>query len=257
MSNPYRNNFSARSILSSLFLFGFVTLLSTLANAAGKQNPAAPGTTEVRISSEIAPPGGTAQLKFSLTEPRPIMSSGSRMAVGGMTVDGVAVWSSTGNAGGLGVLKDGFLTLMAVDPTGVMGTNVDYPFLTVTMDLPSTLPIGFLLPIDWTEPWLASNTGPLVLLVKPGGVKVAPGINIRNVYPGGGTYPAGTVIRISGSGFNLFTKLQTAVKHSSLSISPDEIRFTLLEQTTMDSQAFRCRIQTAPAIPTLRIFAQL
>ena len=239
MSLLNRTNPVASFILSTLVLIGSITLISLRAQASGNQTPAVPGTAEIRISSEIAPPGGTAQVKFSFTEPRPILSSGSLMAIGGMLVDGVAVWSSTGNAGGLGVLKDGVLTLSTVDPTGVLGANVDYPFLTVTMDLPSTLPMGSLLPLDWTEAWLASATVPLSLLVKPGGVKVAAGINIRNVSPGGGTYPAGTVIRISGSGFSALTKLQTPVKYSSLSVSPNEMLVTLQEQTTMDAQSFQ------------------
>ena len=239
MSFLNRTNPVAHYILSTLVLFGSITLISMRAQASGNQTPAVPGTAEIRISSEIAPPGGTAQVKFSFTEPRPILSSGSLMAIGGMLVDGVAVWSSTGNAGGLGVLKDGVLTLTTVDPTGLLGTNVDYPFLTVTMDIPSTQPVGSFLPLDWTEAWLASSVAPLSLLVKPGGVKVAQGINIRNVVPGGGTYPAGTVIRISGSGFGAFTKLQTPVKYSSLLITPGEIRLTLQEQTTMDAQPFQ------------------
>src|SRR5690349_7035882 len=99
-------------------------------------------TAEVRIPSETIPAGGTVQVKFVLTEPRPITTSGTSLATDGFAINGISLFSPNGESAGFGVVRDGQLYVSAVSPTGSLGTNLDYPFLTVTMSIPSTATPG-------------------------------------------------------------------------------------------------------------------
>jgi hypothetical protein len=169
----------------------------------------------------------------------PIGSTGTGFSRSGFLVDGLAVWSTNGLACGVGFLQNGVLKLAAVDASGILGTGADYPFMTLTLTAPAGLTAGATFPWNWSsDAWLNSPTGPMSLVVKPGKVTIGGSLSIRGVYPGGGTYPAGTVIRIPGTGFQPNSRLQTHVKYSSVSITPNEIDLTLQQQTTMDSQAF-------------------
>ncbi len=62
-------------------------------------------------------------------------------------------------------------------------------------------------------------------------------VSVRGIFPGGGTYPAGTVVAVRGNGFQTGTKLSSKMKISNTTlISPNELRFTLQQTTTMDTQ---------------------
>jgi hypothetical protein len=206
--------------------------------AAGKQNPTPPNTAEIFVSSETVPAGGTVQVKFSLTEPHPISSSGAGYALAGMTVDGVAVWSPAGDAGGVGVVKNGSLYIAAISPSGSLGTGLDYPFLTITSDIPATLKTGTSFPLTWSsDSSISTSAGPMILSMKPGKLVVGGSISIHGVYPGGGTWPAGTLVKILGTGFKSTTRLTAQFKTSSVAVvSANEIDITLKELTTLDAQ---------------------
>src|SRR5207248_9728299 len=85
---------------------------------------------------------------------------------------------------------------------------------------------------------LVTSAGPQSVIVKPGALVVGGNFSIHGVTPGGGTYPAGTTIRIDGKGFlpdaQLFTPLMTVSSYNV--VSSTEIDFTLAEQTTLDGQ---------------------
>lgn len=199
--------------------------------------PPAPNAAEVRISSELAPAGGTVQVKFSLTNPQPIMSGGTKVSA--MQLNGVSLWSPLGDAAGAGVLKDGQLQIAAVSPAASLGTSTDYPFLTVTMGVPAEWTAGttFPLTMDASTSLLSAN-GALAVTVKPGVLTVGGNFSIHGVTPGGGTYPAGTTIRIDGNGFLPGAQFRPkAIRFSSYRVvSATEIDFTLQEQTTLDGQ---------------------
>jgi len=214
-------------------------LASAALLAAGKQNPTPANTAEVRVSSEMIPPGGTVQVKFSLTEPQPITSTGSSFAMGVMSVDGVAVWSPAGDAGGVGVLNNGQLHISAISPSGNLGNGLDYPFLTITSDIPASVKYGSSFPLTLgADSSISTAAGPMTLLVKPGRLDVKGSVSIHGVYPGGGNWPAGTVVKVLGSGFQAGTKVTTKFAVSSIYIvSSGEIDLTLKDQTYLDSQA--------------------
>jgi hypothetical protein len=215
--------------------------MALLASGGGtKQNPTPPNTAEVHTPNELVPAGGTLQAKFLLTEPRPVTSTGTSYFMNDGFVNGVSLWSADGTAGGVGVVRNGWLYFQGIDPTLSLGTNVDYPFLTITTGVPANAVTGSTVPIGWgSGAYMTGASGPFDLLAKPGTLTIGGSLSISGVYPGGGTWPAGTVIRILGSGFKSNVHLQTPVKFSSFTITPQEIDLVLKEQTTMDSQSFQ------------------
>jgi|SRR5579859_4569877 len=224
-------------VLGLLFLLGTSSALFGQSGAGGGQNP--PGTAEVRTLSERVPAGGTVQVKFLLTQPRPISSGGAGTPVNGFTVDGVFIFSPMGDAAGAAVVQNGSLFISVISPLSDFGTNLDYPFLAVTMDIPSTVRPGSTFPLALTaDSSFQTPTGPLTFVEpKPGMLTIAGSVSVRGVYPGGGSWPAGTVIRVQGTGFQPNTKIATKMKASQATyIGPGEMRFTLLQPATLDMQ---------------------
>jgi hypothetical protein len=198
-----------------------------------------PGLGEVRVPNEKIPAGGTVQMKFSLTQPRPISTGGPSVAKHpGFSVNGVAATSLLGDAAGVALDQNGALAISVISPNSDFGANLDYPFLTVAMTLPSSAAPGTTYPLGFADTAVQSPAGPLTLSVtKPGVLTVGGSLSIHGVTPGGGTWPAGTLIRLQGSGFQAGTKIVTKMKTSRfVVISPNEIRFALTDITTLDSQ---------------------
>ena len=196
------------------------------------------GFAEVRTLNETVPAGGTAQVKMLFTQPRPITSTGVGFDMSGCSVDGVAFFSPLGDTAGTAVLRNGKLYLSAISPSSDFGTNLDYPFLMITMDVPAWIAKGSTFPLALSEANFITPDGPLTLVdPKPGTLTVAGSVSVRGVFPGGGTYPAGTVISVRGTGFQPGTKLSSKMKTSNAAyISPTELRFSLQQTTTMDTQ---------------------
>ena len=198
--------------------------------------PTAPNSAEVRISNEVAPAGGTVQIKYSLTNPQPIMSGGT--GAGSFRLRGVSLGSLGGDAAGAAVEHDGMVYVTALSPLGDLGI-AEYPFLTMTMEVPASLAAGTSIPLTISPTtMLSTSAGPLSIEVKPGTLVIGGSFSIDGVTPGGGTYPAGTTIRIGGQGFPPNAQLITPqMKFSSYKvISSTEIDFTLKERTTLDGQ---------------------
>ena len=221
--------------IAKLFI-GTLLLAGACFAAKTAAPPPADGTAaEIRIPSEIVPPGGTLQVKYSFTNPEPILTGG--MGVGSFLTNGVSLSSASGDAAGVGLYSNGQLIITAVSPLGDLGSSVDYPFLTVTMKVPESLAAGTKLPltIDWAQ--LAAAGGPMSVTVKPGTLTVGSNFWIHGVTPGGGTWPAGTRVVIDGKGFLPSAQLRTVFKVSSYRVvNPEQIELVLKEQTTMDSQ---------------------
>jgi hypothetical protein len=193
---------------------------------------------EVRTLSETVPAGGTVQVKHLLTQPHPISSGGGSFSLGGMSVDGVAAFSPLGDTGGAAYVQNGNLYISIVSPSSDFGTNLDYPFLTITMDIPQSTAKGSSVPLGLSNLQFDSPSGPVLLTdPKPGFLTVGGSVSVRGVYPGGGTWPAGTQISVQGSGFQPGTKIATKMKTTNpVYVSPTEFRFALRETTTLDQQ---------------------
>lgn len=196
------------------------------------------GTAEIRSLSEIIPAGGTVQIKQLFTQPRPITSGGSKLFTNDMTVDGISLVSPLGDAAGVGVISNGTLAISVISPSSDFGMNLDYPFMTITMDIPASISPTFSCSLGLLDPTFMSPTGPLTLAdPKPGTLTIGGSISVRGVFPGGGTWPAGTVIRVEGKGFQAGTKVTAKMRISNpVIVSPTVLTFMLQETATLDSQ---------------------
>jgi hypothetical protein len=190
----------------------------------------------VLISKEIAPAGGTVQMKFSTTSPQPILSGGT--GIPGTSLNGVALTSPLGDAAGIAIEQGSTIRIIPISPLGDLGTS-EYPFLTVTMTLPANLSTGTVIPIDLSGTDLYSAAGRIAVTTKPGSITVGGTFSINEIRPGGGTLPGGSLVRIFGQGFQQNAGLRTVdFNYSSYKVvSTNEIDFFLKEQTTLDAKA--------------------
>jgi hypothetical protein len=200
----------------------------------------APTAAEVRTLSERVPAGGTVQVKYLLTQPRPITTGGPRAFTYGFSVAGVSITSPLGDAAGAALVQDGVLAISIISPNSDYGTNLDYPFLTVAMAIPSSTPLGSIYPLGFIDANFQSPTGPLTLTdPKPGTLTIGGSVSISGVFPGGGTWGAGTVISVHGIGFKPTTKISTKMRTTNaVYISPTEMHVSLIQSATLDTQPF-------------------
>ncbi|QOY88150.1 hypothetical protein [Paludibaculum fermentans] len=238
-----------------------VSLMNWPAAGQQKRNPAPAVGSEVRVLDETQPAGGTVQLKLSLTEPKPISSGTKRMALDPFAFDavfGISLWSPLGDVFGVAHVDGGQLAVNSMSPLSSLGTVVDYPILTVAahirpdaaagMTVPLSLDPGstFVDALGFVEPFVPS---------KPGILTLAGSASIHNVVPGGGTWPAGTVIHVAGSGFDPAARVRTKFKTKSvLVVNPSEIQLVLAETVEMDAQKINV---TNPNKDTVDYFSYL
>src|SRR5260221_13090505 len=98
----------------------FVCCLAACAANAQQQ------TSIVRVTSETAPPGGMAQIKVLLYSPQPISSGGMDVDMSYYSfssVDGVALFSGTGDVAGTAVVKTGHIYVQFTSPQATCGTS--------------------------------------------------------------------------------------------------------------------------------------
>lgn len=216
-------------------------LAATAAMASGGKNQgggAATGVVEVRTFDETAPAGGTVQMKLMFTQPHPISSGAAMFSLSEMTVDGVALSSPSGTAAATALVQNGSLYLSLISPNSDLGTQLDYPFLTVTMDVPKSVSAGTSIPLGPSSLSCDSPTGPIVFAdPKPGTLSIRGKLSISGLWPGGGTWPANTVLSLRGTGFQPGSRVNTKMKTGSpVFVSDTEIRLTLERSATLDQQ---------------------
>lgn len=159
---------------------------------------------EMRIPAEQVPPGGVLQAKVEITEPRPISTGSSGYDLGSFSEFlGLAVHSPNGDAAAAGVVRGSRIHVRLVSPSGLLGTDPDYPILTMTVRAPATAPLGTRVPLA-----LAGSTVfldplgvPYPVSFRAGEAVIAPGPSIANVSPGSATVPADGTVTIEGIDF--------------------------------------------------------
>jgi len=223
--------------------FGLFLLFTLSLSAAGKQatggvvNPAAPP--EIRIMSEVQPAGGTVQVKLLLTEPRPISTGTTYASLDAGSFDsiyGVELFSATGDVFGAAVIQGTALQVNYVSPNATFGTSVDYPILTVAAHVRDDAAKGNVTALGANlnlTGWYGTQS--YLFVIKPGTLTIGGSVSINDVIPGGGMWPAGTVVRVMGKGFLRNTAVQSTARFSSISmVSANEIDFVLAEATVLD-----------------------
>ncbi len=222
-----------------LFTLAILTASTLLGGGSGTTTGITPaGSAEVRTLNERVPAGGTVQVKYLLTQPRPISTGGPRLITYDFSVAGVSAFSPLGDTAGAALAHDGQLSISIISPASDYGTNADYPFLTVAMRIPESTLKGSVFPLGIADANYQTLSGPLTLTdSKPGTLTIGGSVSISGVFPGGGTWGAGTSISIRGMGFLPSTKITTKMRAANaVYVSPTEMRISLIEATTLDTQ---------------------
>lgn len=244
MHRKVRHQLLSFLTLWSAGLAGLI-LLPTLAAAV---DPAFAGI-EFAVSNESVPPGGMLQMKIGNTEPKPILKGKQTSLFSSPLlgpVRGIALFSPAGDASGVAVVGSGSLRAFLSSPLTSLGTNIDYPVLSVTMPVLATAPRGQQanLTLDsknavWYDP--SNNAYPLIL--KSGVMTVAGTLSIFDIIPGGGLVPAGSKIVIKGMGFQPTSAVDVneLTLATSRYISSNEIDITFA--VAVDMTGHRVRVK--------------
>ena len=165
----------------------------------------------LKVSREVAPPGGIAQVKMEVTEPRPISTGGLRFRSGGWDVVGVAAVSPGNDSYGVAQVENGQVQFAIESQTASFGTDSDYPVFTVALRVPATARLGTVTPVglEGAVPRFISPAGTVYPTdIKDGWVTVNRGISIDDVVPGSSDLAAGSVVTIVGRGFGPNTRIR-------------------------------------------------
>jgi hypothetical protein len=200
----------------------------------------------IHTLNERDPAGGWVQIKNLISQPRPISSGGARLASNGFSIAGAAVFSPLGDTAGTAIEQAGSVVVQVISPGEDFASGTDGPVLVVTLNIPTTVTPGSVFPIGINIGSIfQSSTGAEIFgEPKPGILTIAGTVSVSGVYPGGGTWPPGTVISVIGSGFQPTTKISARMKIGpAIYVSPTEIEFTLQEAATLDAQPIQVENQ--------------
>lgn len=184
----------------------------------------------LRVSSEVVPAGGMAQVKVLNTSPKPIISGSTAMDLSQVafdSIDGINMFSPTGDVAGAAVVSGGKVSLRFSSPNGTFGLNTDYPIMSFALRLSQACFPGQVMPVDINPASLwVSSTGAFQYEYQQGKITVGGSISITDVVPGGGVLPPGATFSILGTGFG--PKTSIAIRSFAFSsvqyVSPNEIR---------------------------------
>jgi len=202
--------------------------------------------TTVRVTNEVAPVGGMAQVKVLHTSPKPITTGNVAMDFSGGffdSVDGIALFSNTGDVVGAAVVNSGHFDVRFTSPNGTFGTNTDYPLLTAAFRLSSGVVAGQVFPVGLNSAaslWQSLLGSTFPTETKEGSITVGGSISITDVVPGGGFLPAGSTFSVFGMGFLPTTKLSVRglSVQNPVYVSPAEFRITLNKGGMLDGALF-------------------
>jgi hypothetical protein len=183
-----------------------------------------------------------AQMKVLLTSPKPITSGNMSVDMSDVSfdsIDGIALFSDTGDADGVALVDGGKVNVQFVSPNGTLGTGAEYPLLTVALTLKNSLSPGQSFPVNLNQSssaWQTLLGAPVAFEFKQGAIQVGGSVSITNVLPGGGVLPAGGKFTVYGMGFSPKTKIsiRNANASSVQYISPTQFQVTLHEAALLD-----------------------
>lgn len=209
---------------------------------------AAPANQELglRVSSETAPAGGWAQIKVFATAPHLVAGGTVSMdfdpAVFG-NIANVAVFSATGDAFGYAKVKGQHMDAHFSSPSGGVGQLPNLPLLAVWIPLLAGAKVGASTAVTLDpsrSTWTDALGNPYTIAVIPGAVTIGGGLSVASVTPGGGTLPAGSVLQVSGTGFDSSTTVSIdGVAVASLRfINSQQIEATLGGATELTGKHF-------------------
>jgi hypothetical protein len=210
--------------------------------------PAPAGTIGMKVLDTSVPPGGIFQFQLSNTEPKPIGHGSTRPQVPTGPVRGVAVNDPSGKAAGVAVIDTSVnpsdIKIQLSSPDALLGTDITYPVVTLSMPLSNSLTPGqtFPLSIDTANTSFFDATTPYTTLeFAPGTLTIAPvgSPYVSDVVPAGGLLADRTLIKIFGAGFNANTKVSiegtTIVPADQTLVNSGEIDVKICNGTVSDA----------------------
>lgn len=206
--------------------------------SSGGSGGSTTSTATIRAVSAQTISGGTVQLQYLLSQPRPITYADVEVPSDGFSLNGVWASGPGIDASGVALCANGMIRVAIYSPDSTFGTS-GYPILTLTVTAPQ-LPVGteILSPIQ-----AITMTGPSGSILlddsHPPYITIGGSLSVSGVFPGGGTWPAGTVISVRGSGFQPRTSVNAHLQAGTpVYVSPNEMRLTLTQDQQLDSTQF-------------------
>jgi hypothetical protein len=128
-------------------------------------------------------------------------------------------------------------------PAGGIGQLPELPILVVTVPINAAAAAGATVQISLDpagSTWRDTLQNPYSVTVSPGRFTVGGSLSIESISPGGGLFPAATILRIQGAGFDATTSAAAdgVIISSVQLVSPREIDVTLGGQTELTGKHF-------------------
>jgi len=239
---------------------GLLAVLAAGAVPAQFSNSAA----RLTVVGGTAPAGGWTQIKVFIATPCQITTGALSMdfdpAIFG-NISNVAVFSATGDAWGYAMVYGNHVDVHFTSLSGGIGQLPGLPVFVASMPVHAGLATGSAtaVTVDLSASNLnGTNGSPYALTVVPGTLQVGGTLSVQSATPGGGLMPAGTVIRIAGTGFDVSTTAAVdgvGVRSLQL-VGPQEIDVTLDTATELTGKHLRLanaageQIDYFPALPS-------
>ena len=205
----------------------------------------------VIVSSEIAPPGATVQLKLSLAKPAALYSGEMALDLD-PTVSGpvtaIATFSAAGDACGFANISGSHVDIHFASPSSTLGSAASVPLVDIKVPILATANAGTqaTIPADgsgspWTSPLVPAAPGYQVT-VTPGTVTIGGSLSVSDVSPVS-NLAASTLVRIHGCSFTSATTVDiAAVSVASVQlVGPQEIDVTRAGPTDLGGKQIRVR----------------
>ncbi len=209
----------------------------------------------LQVSTETAPPGGWVQFKISATAP-PLIASGQLTMSFDPTVFGAAtqvtVFSSTGDQIGYASPNGPILSVYFSSPSAGIGQLPELPVLVVTVPVLASAKLGAtaVMTLDPGAAWTGPDGNQYSVSVTPSTFTVGGGLSVQAVTPGGGLLPAGTVVQVTGAGFDPTTSVTidgVSVSQAAF-VNPGQVNLTLGGATELTGKHFHVVNSTGTGI---------
>ena len=193
--------------MSRLFASLRLTVVSlvVLSGAAALYGAGTFAGAEFKFGNEKVPPGGLAQAKLFLTQPKPISSGFADFSLDGFSeFVGIELISPAHDTTGVALVNGSRLTFSILSPSATFGMSSDYPLLTVAARVPATVPAGTTIPLNMDVAALRftdASGAVYPVLFTAGSVLVTPNVGIDDVIPGSADVPIGGTVTVVGRGF--------------------------------------------------------
>jgi len=246
------------SLPSIVFLILIFVVSNSAARAAGPAETFA--GVSLSAASPTVPPGGLLQMQVFVTEPKPILKGKQRVqavATGASLVEAIpgtaspvtgirdaALFSTGGDVSGVAVTDSSGTQFFFSSPLNTFGQSIDTPVITLAYPVKNTAVAGQAIALNLDPSfslWLDPNGKQYPVELKSGTMTVGGALSISDVRPGAGVWPAGTVISISGVGFDPNSKVDfgEAKIATQQYLSPNLIEVTLGNAAEIRGQRIR------------------